>query len=106
MGNLNQQVPDPQLKDALYKEFEKFGEFNVKLSYNGEEKVAYVCFRRPEDAKEAKRARIRAMLFDRPIYIDYATVSISSASAGGGGGGGGGGRRRSASPDGHRSVRY
>lgn len=101
VGNLNQQVPDPQLKDALYKEFEKFGEFNVKLSYNGEEKVAYVCFRRPEDAKESKRARLRAILFDRPIYIDYATVSIS----GGGGGSGGGGRKRSVSPDGHRKVR-
>jgi RNA-binding protein 15 len=92
VGNLNQQVPDPQLKEALYKEFEKFGEFNVKLSYNGEEKVAYVCFRRPEDAKEAKRARTRAMLFDRPIYIDYATVSINA-------------RRRSASPDPHRKPR-
>lgn len=91
VGNLNQQVPDPQLKDALYKEFDKFGEFNVKLSYNGDEKVAYVCFRRPEDAKEAKRARLRAMLFDRPIYIDYATVSISA-------------RRRTPSPD-HRKFR-
>ncbi|XP_014677108.1 PREDICTED: putative RNA-binding protein 15 [Priapulus caudatus] len=67
---LNNQVADSMIRDALYQEFKKFGEFNIKVTNRGDERVAYLNFRYPDDAREAKHARMRLVLFDKPVHIE------------------------------------
>ncbi|KAK6176540.1 hypothetical protein SNE40_014806 [Patella caerulea] len=63
-------VPDPVLKEALIREFTKFGEMNVKVTISGDQRVAYVNFRYPEDARNARHAKGKLVLFDRPVRIE------------------------------------
>lgn len=113
------------MEDGLFHEFKRFGDVSVKISHlsgsgSGDERVAFVNFRRPEDARAAKHARGRLVLYDRPLKIEAVYVSrrrsrspldkdayppsagVVGASVGGhrhppGGGGGG---QRSLSPGG------
>ncbi|XP_061187734.1 RNA-binding protein spenito-like [Saccostrea echinata] len=71
LSNISSKIPDHVLKDALYREFKKYGEFNVNITYSGEMRVAYINFRYPEDAREAKHAKQNKMiLFERIVVID------------------------------------
>jgi RNA-binding protein 15 len=71
LSNISSKIPDHVLKDALYREFKKYGEFNVNITYSGEMRVAYVNFRYPEDAREAKHAKQnKLVLFERLVVID------------------------------------
>ncbi|KAI0233771.1 RNA-binding protein spenito [Lamellibrachia satsuma] len=71
VSNLHPRVADGAVRDALYKEFEKFGDFNVKVVHNGElPRIAYVNFRYAENAREAKRSRSKMMLFEMPVRIE------------------------------------
>lgn len=43
---LHPKAPDEFIKETLYREYKKFGDFNIKVSHDLEEgRVAYVCFR-------------------------------------------------------------
>ncbi|KAJ4927430.1 hypothetical protein JOQ06_015158, partial [Pogonophryne albipinna] len=58
ISNLGAQVSDEDVEDALFHEFKKFGDVSVKLSVSAElGRVAYVNFRHPEDAKEARHSK-------------------------------------------------
>ena len=41
----------------LFHEFKKFGDVSVKISRSNDERIAFVNFRKPEDARAAKHAR-------------------------------------------------
>ncbi|XP_070557908.1 RNA-binding protein 15-like [Ptychodera flava] len=71
VSNFSSHVSDMAIKDALYHEFKKFGDVNVRLTYTaGDERVAYVSFRVTDDAREARRAKTgRLVLFDRTVDI-------------------------------------
>ncbi|XP_077981075.1 RNA-binding protein 15-like [Glandiceps talaboti] len=71
VSNFSSHVSDMAIKDALYHEFKKFGDVNVRLTYTaGDERVAYVNFRLTDDAREARRAKTgRLVLFDRTVDI-------------------------------------
>ncbi|XP_002742134.1 RNA-binding protein 15-like [Saccoglossus kowalevskii] len=78
VSNFSVHVSDMAIKDALYHEFKKFGEVNVRLTYTaGDERVAYVNFRVTDGAREARRAKTgRLVLFDRtvditPVYLPH-----------------------------------
>lgn len=68
---LSQPVPDHALRDALFKEFKKFGEFNVKVTHTpNDQRIAYVNFCYPEDARVAKSRRSEIVLFDKLCHVD------------------------------------
>ncbi|XP_077190275.1 RNA-binding protein 15 [Paroedura picta] len=94
ISELGSALSDEAIEDGLFHEFKRFGDVSVKISRlppgAGDERVAFVNFRRPEDARAAKHARGRLVLYDRPLKIEAVYVGGSS-----GGGGGGSGRRRS-----------
>ncbi|KAM9860073.1 putative RNA-binding protein 15B [Aulostomus maculatus] len=72
ISNLGLQVCDEDVEDALFHEFKKFGDVSVKLSHTPElGRIAYVNFRHPEDAKEARHAKSsRLVLGDRQLKIE------------------------------------
>ncbi|XP_076003277.1 putative RNA-binding protein 15B [Genypterus blacodes] len=72
ISNLGSQVSDEDVEDALFHEFKKFGDVSVKLSHTPElGRIAYVNFRQPEDAKEARHAKSsRLVLGDRQLKIE------------------------------------
>ncbi|XP_062271792.1 putative RNA-binding protein 15B [Scomber scombrus] len=72
ISSLGPQVSDEDVEDALFHEFKKFGDVSVKLSHTPElGRVAYVNFRHPEDAKEARHAKSsRLVLGDRQLKIE------------------------------------
>ena len=72
ISNLGSQVSDEDVEDALFHEFKKFGDVSVKLSHTAElGRIAYVNFRQPEDAKEARHAKSsRLVLGDRQLKIE------------------------------------
>lgn len=82
ISNLGSQVSDEDVEDALIHEFKKFGDVSVKLSHTPElGRIAYVNFRHPEDAKEARHAKSsRLVLGDRqlkmePMYVRRRSVT-------------------------------
>nr|XP_020665644.1 putative RNA-binding protein 15 [Pogona vitticeps] len=97
ISELGSALSDEAIEDGLFHEFKRFGDVSVKISRlppgtgTGDERVAFVNFRRPEDARAAKHARGRLVLYDRPLKIEAVYVGASS-------GGGSGRRRTSRSP--------
>ncbi|KAM5181286.1 RNA-binding protein 15 [Mantella aurantiaca] len=85
ISELGSSLSDEAVEDGLFHEFKKFGDVSVKISRSGDERVALVNFRRPEDARAAKHARGRLVLYDRPLKIEAVYTTGSS-------------RRRSRSP--------
>lgn len=64
-------VSDMAVRDALFHEFKKFGEVNIRVTYNGDERVAYANYRLQEDARNARQAKgTRITMFARPLHID------------------------------------
>lgn len=70
ISELGTQLNDEEIEDGLFHEFKKFGDVSVKISRENDEKVAFVNFRRPDDARAAKNARGRLVLYDRPLKIE------------------------------------
>ncbi|XP_030076410.1 RNA-binding protein 15 [Microcaecilia unicolor] len=75
ISELGSQLSDEAVEDGLFHEFKKFGDVSVKINRTGEERVAFVNFRRPEDARAAKHARGRLVLYDRPLKIEAVYVN-------------------------------
>lgn len=70
ISELGSQLNDEEIEDGLFHEFKRFGDVSVRIGRENDEKVAYVNFRRPEDARAAKHARGRLVLYDRPLKIE------------------------------------
>ncbi|KAM4612731.1 RNA-binding protein 15-like [Polymixia lowei] len=70
ISELGSQLNDEEIEDGLFHEFKKFGDVSVKISRVNDERVAFVNFRRPDDAKAAKHARGKLVLYDRPLKIE------------------------------------
>ncbi|XP_037540823.1 RNA-binding protein 15 [Nematolebias whitei] len=70
ISDLGTQLSDEDVEDGLFHEFKKFGDVSVKISRSNDERVAFVNFRKPEDARAAKHARGRLVLYDRPLKIE------------------------------------
>ncbi|KAJ0023169.1 hypothetical protein NQD34_003068 [Periophthalmus magnuspinnatus] len=70
ISELGNQLNDEEIEDGLFDEFKKFGDVSVKISRENDETVAFVNFRRPDDARAAKHARGRLVLYDRPLKIE------------------------------------
>ncbi len=71
ISNLGTQLSDEHVEDGLFHEFKKFGDMSVKLSHTPElGRVAYVNFRHTENAREARHAKPRLVLYDRPLKVE------------------------------------
>ncbi|NWY71974.1 RBM15 protein, partial [Erithacus rubecula] len=76
ISELGSALSDEAVEDGLFHEFKRFGDVSVKISRlppgagAADERVAFVNFRRPEDARAAKHARGRLVLYDRPLKIE------------------------------------
>ncbi|XP_044203854.1 RNA-binding protein 15-like [Thunnus albacares] len=70
ISELGSQLNDEDIEDGLFHEFKKFGDVSVKISRENDMRVAYVNFRRPDDARAAKHARGKLVLYDRPLKIE------------------------------------
>lgn len=70
ISELGSQLSDEEIEDGLFHEFKKFGDVSVKISRVNDERIAFVNFRRPDDARAAKHARGRLVLYDRPLKIE------------------------------------
>ncbi|XP_068606595.1 RNA-binding protein 15 [Brachionichthys hirsutus] len=75
ISDLGTQLSEEDIEDGLFHEFKKFGDVSVKISRSNDERIAFVNFRKPEDARAAKHARGRLVLYDRPLKIDAVYVS-------------------------------
>lgn len=67
--NLNNQISESYLSDVLHREFRKFGDFNMRVLNDNGKRIAYLTFRNPEDAKEAKHERQGHQLCERKLQI-------------------------------------
>ncbi|KAK7878517.1 hypothetical protein WMY93_030353 [Mugilogobius chulae] len=70
ISDLGSQLSDEDIEDGLFHEFKKFGDVSIKISRSNDERIAFVNFRKPEDARAAKHARGRLVLYDRPLKIE------------------------------------
>nr|XP_046239747.1 RNA-binding protein 15-like [Scatophagus argus] len=70
ISELGSQLNDEEIEDGLFHEFKRFGDVSVKISRENDERVAFVNFRRPNDARAAKHARGKLVLYDRPLKIE------------------------------------
>lgn len=70
VSNLNHKVGDAAIREALNREFSRFGEVNVKIFHSGNERAAYLYFRTYEDARDARHAKAKLVLFDKPVQIE------------------------------------
>ncbi|KAM9369405.1 RNA-binding protein 15 [Phaethornis superciliosus] len=87
ISELGSALSDEAVEDGLFHEFKRFGDVSVKISRlppgtgAPDERVAFVNFRRPEDARAAKHARGRLVLYDRPLKIEAVYVGSSAGSS-------------------------
>lgn len=90
---LHPKANDEYIRETLYREFKKFGDFSIRLSYDeAHERIAYVCFRTSEDARSAKAAKPRVLIYEKIAIVEPVYESVR--------------RPRSSSPPGPEYDRY
>lgn len=84
VSSLHPKAADDFIKETLYREYKKFGDFSIRISHYLDERVAYVCFRTSEDAREAKHHKPRIILYDKIALVEpvYESTGSSIASSG------------------------
>ena len=98
VSSLHPKASDDVVRDTLYREYKKYGDISVRVMHEPDERVAYVYFRSFEDARDAKEARSRIILFDRVTVVEavYESATREEYEVRSGGG-----RPRSLSPPRH-----
>ncbi|XKL64229.1 hypothetical protein PGB90_004315 [Kerria lacca] len=67
---LHGDASDETIKEVIYNEYKRYGEFIVKISHDIDERVAYICFKNSEDAKEAMRSKRRILIYDKVAIVE------------------------------------
>ncbi|KAJ1524267.1 hypothetical protein ONE63_010780 [Megalurothrips usitatus] len=67
---LHPKASDEVVKETLYREYKKFGDISIRISRDLDERVAYVCFRSSEDARDAKHAKPRIIIYDKVAVVE------------------------------------
>jgi len=70
VSNLHHKASDEMVRDALFREFKRFGDVSVKVPVDADPRVAYVYFRTFEEARDAKHSKTRILFFDLPVYVE------------------------------------
>lgn len=77
---LHPKASDEIIKETLYREYKKFGELSVRISHDLDERIAYVCFRNSEDAREAKHSKPRIIVYEKVAVVEAIYDSNRSSS--------------------------
>jgi RNA-binding protein 15 len=96
VSGLHPKASDEVIKDTLYREYKKYGDVSVRIAHDPDERVAYVCFRSYEDAREAKHSKPRIIIFDKAAVVE---AVYDNRAAGGGAGASEYRRPRSITPE-------
>lgn len=67
---LHPKASDEVIKDTLYREYKKYGDLTIRISHDVDERLAYVCFRSSEDARDAKHAKPRIIIYDKVALVE------------------------------------
>nr|XP_023025929.1 putative RNA-binding protein 15 isoform X3 [Leptinotarsa decemlineata] len=67
---LHPKASDEVIKDTLYREYKKYGDLSIRVTHDLDERVAYVCFRNPEDARDAKHGKPRVIIYDKVALVE------------------------------------
>lgn len=67
---LHPKASDEVIKDTLYREYKKYGDLSIRITHDMDERVAYVCFRNPEDARDAKHGKPRIIIYDKVALVE------------------------------------
>lgn len=67
---LHAKASDEVIKDTLYREYKKYGDLSIRITHDMDERVAYVCFRNPEDARDAKHGKPRIIIYDKVAIVE------------------------------------
>ena len=89
VSSLHQRASDDVVRDTLYREFKKYGDISVRVMHEPDERVAFVYFKSFDDARDAKHAKDRIILFDKPAMVEAVYESASREEYEGGRGDGG-----------------
>ncbi|CAH1978106.1 unnamed protein product [Acanthoscelides obtectus] len=76
---LHPKASDEVIKDTLYREYKKYGDLSIRIGHDMDERVAYVCFRNPEDARDAKHGKPRIIIYDKVALVE-AVYEVSRSS--------------------------
>ncbi|KAM9326807.1 putative RNA-binding protein 15B [Gastrophryne carolinensis] len=80
VSNLGSALPEPLLEDWLFRHFQRFGDISVKLSHTPDlGRVAYINFRRPADARQARHSKLRPLLYDRPLRVEPVFTQVGGS---------------------------
>lgn len=77
---LHPKASDEVIKDTLYREYKKYGDLSIRITRDLDERVAYVCFRNPEDAYDAKHGKPRIIIYDKVAIVE-AVYEVPRASS-------------------------
>lgn len=75
--NLDYNKPDLEVKEALFREFKRFGFINVKVLGFGKDRHAFVNFAREAGARRARRDMQEHALFGRPIHLEWSKTTLA-----------------------------
>ncbi|CAB4058038.1 RBM15 [Lepeophtheirus salmonis] len=68
---LHPKASDDVIRESLYREYnKKYGDVSVRVMHEPDERVAYVYFRNFDDARDAKHAKSRIILFDKAAVVE------------------------------------
>lgn len=71
VSNLHAKASDEMVRDALRREFKRFGDASVKVTVDTDgDRAAYVYFRSYEEAREAKHSKPRILFYDKPVVVE------------------------------------
>lgn len=68
--NINPEVADGTVKEAISNEFSRFGDKSISICHDGGERLVYIYFKTFEEARDARHSMLHTILFDRPIEIE------------------------------------
>jgi RNA-binding protein 15 len=70
VSGIHPKASDEAVKETIYREYKKFGDFSIRIAHELDERVAYVCFRSHEDARDAKYAKPRIPIYDKLALVE------------------------------------
>jgi len=70
VSNIHPKASDEQVRETLYREFERFGEPGVRLLQEQGERIAYLFFQTAGEAREAEDRAGRVTLMDRATVVE------------------------------------
>lgn len=75
--NLDYNRPDIEVKEALFKDFKRFGFINVKVLGFGKDRHGFINFAREAGARRARRDMQEHVIFGRPLHLEWSKTTLA-----------------------------